>query len=206
MEMPPPTDVAVVQSLRVSHSTLVLLYLSDITKPLRELMQRDTVWVWEQSQQDALATLKQAVSNTPVLRFYNVKEEVTLQCDASQSGLGAALMQNEQRQQHYYNRQVKPLKPGDTVRMRLPGKTSWSTGICRGLIRSRSYDSEVEAGGNVFTQDCRQLIRVDKLYHHKRYLTYILINTQPADKIKQKMCHWHQVCLHRKHSAYHPVT
>ena len=33
---------------------------------------------------------------TPVLRYYNLQEEVTLQCDASQSGLGAALMQNGQ--------------------------------------------------------------------------------------------------------------
>ena len=31
-----------------------------------------------------------------MLRYYNLKEEVTLQCDASQSGLGATLMQNGQ--------------------------------------------------------------------------------------------------------------
>ncbi len=36
------------------------------------------------------------VSSTPVLRYYNLKEDVTLQCDASQSGLGAALQQNGQ--------------------------------------------------------------------------------------------------------------
>ncbi|KAL9976432.1 hypothetical protein ACROYT_G013732 [Oculina patagonica] len=36
------------------------------------------------------------VTRTPVLRYYNLKEEVTLQCDASQSGLGATLMQNGQ--------------------------------------------------------------------------------------------------------------
>ena len=36
------------------------------------------------------------VTCTPVLHCYNLKKEVTLQCDASQSGLGAALMQNGQ--------------------------------------------------------------------------------------------------------------
>ena len=41
-------------------------------------------------------TLKRAVTSTPILRYYNLKEEVTLQCDASQSGLGAALMQDGQ--------------------------------------------------------------------------------------------------------------
>ena len=40
--------------------------------------------------------LKKSVSSTPVLRYYNLLEEVTLQCDASQSGLGAALLQNGQ--------------------------------------------------------------------------------------------------------------
>jgi len=40
--------------------------------------------------------LKKAVTTTLVLRYYNLKEEVTIQCDASQSGLGAALTQNGQ--------------------------------------------------------------------------------------------------------------
>ena len=31
-----------------------------------------------------------------MLRYYNLADEVTIQCDASQSGLGAALMQNGQ--------------------------------------------------------------------------------------------------------------
>ena len=34
--------------------------------------------------------------STPVLRYYNLQGEVTLQCDASQFGLGAALLQNGQ--------------------------------------------------------------------------------------------------------------
>ena len=48
------------------------------------------------AQQDALEALKRAVADTPVLRYYNLEEEVTLQCDASQFGLGAALLQNGQ--------------------------------------------------------------------------------------------------------------
>ena len=39
--------------------------------------------------------LKQAVSATPVLRYYNLKD-VTIQCDASHRGLGAALLQGGQ--------------------------------------------------------------------------------------------------------------
>lgn len=48
--------------------------------------------------------MKQHVTNHPVLRYYDVSKEVTLQCDASQSGLGAALL-------HFIFRKEKPKGP-----------------------------------------------------------------------------------------------
>lgn len=33
---------------------------------------------------------------SPILRYYNLREKVTIQCDASQHGLGAVLPQGEQ--------------------------------------------------------------------------------------------------------------
>ena len=70
--------------------------MSDITKPLRDLTRQDAEWIWDKSQQSAFERLKQAVSATPVLRNYNLKEDITIQCDASQCGLGAALLQDGQ--------------------------------------------------------------------------------------------------------------
>ena len=67
-----------------------------MTKPLRELTQKDVAWVWGPPQDQALEKLKIATASTPVLKYYNLQEEVTLQCDASQSGLGTALLQNGQ--------------------------------------------------------------------------------------------------------------
>ena len=98
MEMPPPPDVAAVQRLlgMTQYLAKFLPHLSDITKPLWDLTQKSMAWVWDQPQQKALETLKEAVASTPILRYYSLEEEVTLQCDASQSGLGAALMQNGQ--------------------------------------------------------------------------------------------------------------
>ena len=96
-EMPPPTDVAAIQrSLGMTqYLSKFLPHLSDITKPLRDLTQKNAAWIWDQPQQHALETLKQAATSTPILRYHNLAEEVTLQCDASQFGLlGAALMQN----------------------------------------------------------------------------------------------------------------
>ena len=60
------------------------------------MTQKEVVWSWDHAQQAALDALKVAATSTPVLRYYNLDEEVTLQCDASQAGLGAAILQNGQ--------------------------------------------------------------------------------------------------------------
>lgn len=44
----------------------------------------------------AFKTVKQYLAKAPVLRYYVVSEEVTIQCDASGTGLGAVLLQKEQ--------------------------------------------------------------------------------------------------------------
>ena len=67
-----------------------------MTKPLRDLTQKINAWIWDHPQEKALETLKAAVASTPVLRYYNLDEEVMFQCDASQCGLGTVLMQKGQ--------------------------------------------------------------------------------------------------------------
>ena len=82
MAMPQPEDVAAVQRLLglAQYLSKFLPHLSDITKPLRDLTQKDTEWTWGSAQQKATEMLKKAVSSAPVLRYYNLQEEVTLQC------------------------------------------------------------------------------------------------------------------------------
>ena len=67
--------------------------LTEFTVPLRELAHQDTEWEWGHVQKEAFKKIRDAVSNAPVLRYYSLEDEVTLQCDDSQSGLGAALIQ-----------------------------------------------------------------------------------------------------------------
>ena len=98
LEMPIPNNVSAIQRLLgfSQYLSKFLPHLSDITKPLRDLTQKDIAWTWDHAQQQAFDELKKAVTNTPVLCYYTLQEEVTLQCDASQTGLGAALLQNGQ--------------------------------------------------------------------------------------------------------------
>lgn len=70
--------------------------LSTITQPLRKLLEKDTEFVWTNHQSIAFQQIKHALSSTPVLRYYNVQEDVTLQADASSYALGAALLQASQ--------------------------------------------------------------------------------------------------------------
>jgi len=71
--------------------------LSSVTTPLRELLQEDVMFTWEPDVHGTcLQNLKELLTSPPVLRYFNHKEEVQLQCDASDKGLGACLMQGGQ--------------------------------------------------------------------------------------------------------------
>ena len=97
-EMPRPENVAAVQRIlgMVQYLSKFLPRLSDITKPLRDLTRQDVEWHWDEPQERAFEQLKEAVSVSPILRYYNLREKVTIQCDASQHGLGAVLLQGGQ--------------------------------------------------------------------------------------------------------------
>ena len=60
-------------------------------------MQNDVQFIWgDHAQKEALKKLKEAVTVTSVLCYYNLTEEVTLQGDASQTSLADAFLQKGQ--------------------------------------------------------------------------------------------------------------
>jgi hypothetical protein len=67
-----------------------------MTEPLKKLEDKDVEWCWLEQHQQAYGTVKKALATAPVLRYYDVSKEVTIECDASDSGLGAVLMQDGQ--------------------------------------------------------------------------------------------------------------
>ena len=96
--MPEPDDVTALKRFlgMVNHLSKFMPHLSEMTEPLRRLEDKDAEWQWLKQHSIAFNTVKKYLTESPVLKYYNVNEEVTIQCDASETDLGAVLMQNGQ--------------------------------------------------------------------------------------------------------------
>ena len=67
--------------------------LSEVTTPMRDaLKERNQFHCDEQVQWHSFKQVKEMLSAAPVLKFFDPKEKVELQCEASDRGLGACLM------------------------------------------------------------------------------------------------------------------
>ena len=98
-EMPAPTCKQDVRRLlgMVNYLQKFAPNLSDATAPLRDLLKEENKFQWlDDVQSQSFKQVKQMLSQTPVLKYFDPKEDVQLQCDASERGLGACLMQGGQ--------------------------------------------------------------------------------------------------------------
>ena len=98
VNMPTPKDLPELRRFlgMVNYLSKFLPNLSTVTDSLRKLEEKDTVWCWEDHHDQAIAEVKKMITQEPVLKFYDVTQPVTLQCDASQTGLGATILQQGQ--------------------------------------------------------------------------------------------------------------
>ena len=97
-EMPCPTDVKGVQRLGgfVNYLAKFRPHISDVMAPIRNLVKANVPWTWSQIHEEAFGKIKKLVSEAPVLRYYDPKKSLVIQCDASEKGMGAALLQEGQ--------------------------------------------------------------------------------------------------------------
>jgi len=70
--------------------------LSEVTHPLRSLLQKDTEFVWDEPQNRAFELVKKIITETPVLRYFDPQKQLVLETDASKHGLGCCIMQDGQ--------------------------------------------------------------------------------------------------------------
>ncbi|CAB0042118.1 unnamed protein product [Trichogramma brassicae] len=77
---------------------------AEIKVPLARLLRKDTPFVWGSDQEQAFATLKQSLSEAPVLVRPDFDKEFAIQTDASDYAIGAVLTQEREDGEHpvYY--------------------------------------------------------------------------------------------------------
>ena len=94
--LPKPTDVAGVRRFSgfVNYLAKFLPNLSDVMEPIRQLTRSDVEWHWDDPQETAFQKVKELVMKAPVLAYYDPSQELDVECDASERGLGAVLTQN----------------------------------------------------------------------------------------------------------------
>jgi hypothetical protein len=95
--MPAPTDRKGVMRLLgvTTYMARFCPHSSDVTKPIRALLARENEFAWRHEQEAAFDRVKELLLDAPSLAYYDVNKPVTVQCDASQTGLGAVIMSND---------------------------------------------------------------------------------------------------------------
>ncbi|CAB0043784.1 unnamed protein product [Trichogramma brassicae] len=73
---------------------------AEIKVPLARLLRKDTPFVWGADQEQAFATLKQSLSEAPVLVRPDFDKEFAIQTDASDYAIGAVLTQEREDGEH----------------------------------------------------------------------------------------------------------
>ena len=93
-----PTNIRALQVFlgMVQYFAKFVPSLSTVTELLRQLEYKNTQWCWLPAHDQAISKLKQMLCEAPVLRYFDPNKPITLQCDASESGLGYSLLQEHQ--------------------------------------------------------------------------------------------------------------
>lgn len=63
---------------------------------MRRLLDKDVVWHWLPKHDNAVQEIKRLVTDTPVLKFYDVTKPVTIQSDASKSRVRRCVLRTGQ--------------------------------------------------------------------------------------------------------------
>ncbi|XP_038055804.1 uncharacterized protein K02A2.6-like [Patiria miniata] len=96
INMKPPTSKDDVDRLRgmVNYLSKFLPSLSQVMEPINALTRKGVEWSWNACHDKAFGKLKQLLTEAPVLTYFNPEKELVIHTDASDRGIGAALLQN----------------------------------------------------------------------------------------------------------------
>jgi hypothetical protein len=96
MNWKPPTTVRQIRSFLglAGYYRRFILDFSRVAKPMTELLKKGVKYEWSQKCEDAFHTLRQHLATAPVLAQPDNTKPFEVYCDASGTGLGCILMQD----------------------------------------------------------------------------------------------------------------
>jgi hypothetical protein len=96
MDWKPPTSVHQIRSFLglAGYYRYFIPDFSRIAKPMTELLKKGVKFSWDQKCEDAFHTLRDHLTTAPVLAQPDVSKPFDIYCDASGTGLGCVLMQD----------------------------------------------------------------------------------------------------------------
>ena len=92
----PPTNASQVRSFlgMLNYSARFIQDFATLSEPLRKLTVKDAQWVWGPEQINAFQTLKDRLTDSTTIAYYDPQAPIEVLTDASPVGLGAILAQN----------------------------------------------------------------------------------------------------------------
>ena len=96
LTIPPPTTLKRLRSFpgSVHYIGKFIPHLAQLCHPLRPLLKKSVKFIWTDEHTKYFNLIKEKIANSTENSHYNPKLDVRVKCDASRSGLGAALEQN----------------------------------------------------------------------------------------------------------------
>lgn len=88
--------------------------LANELEVVRPLLQRNNHWMWLECHDLALNRIKTLITEAPILANFDEEKPITIQCDASKTGIGFCLLQ-ENRPVAYGSRTLTPTEQGYAV-------------------------------------------------------------------------------------------
>ncbi|GJZ05161.1 reverse transcriptase domain-containing protein [Tanacetum coccineum] len=133
-KLPPPINVKGVRSFlgRAEFYRRFIKDFSKISRPMKKLIEKDSVFDFKEECIKAFKTLKEKLTNTPIMVSPDLSQPFELMCDARNFAVGAVLGQHEGK--HFYHSALKYVF----------AKKDAKPHLIRWILRVQEFDIEIK--------------------------------------------------------------